>query len=83
MPTVTQPAPPADATRVLLRVAPGRIAELHGIVEGYDDLAVVRTLRPAEGLLEILVSPGREAEFRALLAALAGEGLPTEPGEGG
>ncbi len=71
------PAEPADATRVVLRLAPERIVELHAMIEGYDDLALLRTLDPAAGLVEVFVSPGSEGEFEGLRAALAREGLPT------
>lgn len=75
------PAAPRDATRVLLKVAPERIVDLHAILEGYDDLGVMRTLRPDAGLVEVWVSPGAEAEFATLRRALAAEGLPTEIAE--
>lgn len=76
--TTAQPhATPADATRVLLRLAPRQIVELHMFIEGYDDLAVLRTLDAAAGLVEILVSPGSEEEFERLRQALCAEGLPT------
>lgn len=68
---------PADATRVVLRLAPAQIVELHAIVEGYDDLALLRTLDPAEALVEVFVSPGSEGEFESLRRGLALEGLPT------
>ncbi len=70
------PAPPADATRVLVRMPPERIVEFHAILEGYDDLALVRTVAAAEGLVELWVTPGREGELERLLEALAREGLP-------
>jgi hypothetical protein len=70
-------AAPADATRVLLRLAPAQIVELHCFIEGYDDLAVLRTLDAAGGIVEIFVSPGSEEEFESLRLALCREGLPT------
>lgn len=70
---------PVEATRFVLRVETRRIAELHAILEGYDDLAVLRTIRPSEGLVEVWVSPGAEGEFGGLMASLAREGLPTTP----
>lgn len=74
---------PADASRVLLRLEPARIVELHALIEGYDDLAVLRTLDPAAGIVEVFVSPGSEGEFERLRAALCREGLPTtRVGEG-
>ena len=72
-----QRAAPTDTTRVVLRLAPTGIVDLHCIIEGYDDLAVLRTLDPAAGLVEILVSPGAEREFEDLRLALCREGLPT------
>ena len=68
---------PADATRVLLRLEPARIVELHALIEGYDDLAMLRTLDAAAGIVEIFVSPGSEEEFERLRVALGREGLPT------
>ena len=75
--------PPTDTTRVVLRLAPSQIVDLHCVIEGYDDLAVLRTLDAAAGLVEILVSPGSEEEFESLRLALRDEGLPTtRVGEG-
>jgi hypothetical protein len=71
------PAAPTDTTRVVLRLAPAQIVDLHCFIEGYDDLAVLRTLDAAAGLVEILVSPGAEEEFENLRLALCREGLPT------
>ncbi|MHB8835556.1 MAG: DUF4911 domain-containing protein [Candidatus Methylomirabilia bacterium] len=77
MTTPQSPAAPADTTRVVLRLAPAQIVDLHCLIEGYDDLAVLRTLDAAAGLVEILVSPGSEEEFESLRLALGREGLPT------
>jgi hypothetical protein len=76
--TATRPSTaPADTTRVVLRLAPAHIVDLHCLIEGYDDLAVLRTLDAAAGLVEILVSPGSEGQFEELRLALGREGLPT------
>lgn len=77
MTTAQQPATPADTTRVVLQLAPSQIVDLHCLIEGYDDLAVLRTLDAKAGRVEILVSPGAEAEFESLRQALCREGLPT------
>jgi hypothetical protein len=77
---MTMPAP-IDATRVVLRLAPAKIVDLHCFIEGYDDLAVLRTLDPAAGIVEIFVSPGAEEQFERLRLALCREGLPTTPVE--
>ena len=66
-----------DATRVLLRLDPGRIVDLHALIEGYDDLALLRTLDAAAGLVEVFVSPGSEGQFERLRQALGREGLAT------
>ena len=67
----------ADTTRVVLRLDPARIVDLHSLIEGYDDLALLRTLDATAGLVEIFVSPGAEEEFELLRVALDREGLPT------
>lgn len=72
--TLSRPKPP-EAERVLLIVPPPQIAYFHAVLEGYDDLAVMRTLSPSKGLVEIYISPGEKGEFFSLLAALQGEGL--------
>jgi hypothetical protein len=68
---------PTDATRVLLRLAPAQIVDLHAFIEGYDDLAVLRTLDAPAGIVEVFVSPGSEEQFERLRLALGREGLPT------
>ncbi len=70
-------AAPADAVRVLLRLVPSQIVELHCFIEGYDDLAVLRTIDADEGIVEVFVSPGSEEQFESLRLALCREGLPT------
>ena len=76
--TTPQPhAAPTDTTRIVLRLSSAQIVDLHCLIEGYDDLAVLRTLDAAAGLVEILVSPGAEVEFENLRLALCREGLPT------
>ena len=65
-----------EAARVLLTVPPPEIAYFHAILEGYDDLAVMRTLSAEEGLIEVYVSHGSGEDFAALIAALRDEGIP-------
>jgi len=69
------PPPPTEADRFLLIVPSAEIAYFHAVLEGYDDLGVMRTLSPDEGLVEVYVSPGRSDEFRLLLEALREEGV--------
>ena len=71
-----------QAKRVVLVVPPPDIVYFHAILEGYDDLAVMRTIEPEGGLVEVYVSPGAEGEFSRLVRALREEGLPLrEAGE--
>lgn len=69
------PPPPQEAERFLLTVPPAETAYFHAVLEGYDDLGVMRTLSPDEWLVEVCVSPGRKGEFRRLLDALRREGV--------
>ena len=57
---------------LLLRVHTERkcIAYVNFIVEAYDGMAVIRTADPQAGLLEVLVSPDFEADFRELATRL-------------
>lgn len=49
------------------------IAYVNFLFEAYDGVGVVRTADPEEGLLEILVSPDFEADFREVCEAIGGE----------
>jgi hypothetical protein len=64
-----------DARRVVCVVPRAEIAYFHAILEGYDDLAVMRTIRPEAGHVEVYISPGREKEFASLMEALESEGV--------
>ena len=70
---------PAEARRSVYAVPRAEIAYFHSILEGYDDLAVMRTIRPALGHVEVYISPGREDEFVALMDALVAEGVALSP----
>jgi hypothetical protein len=70
-----------QAKRVLLVVPPPDIIYFHAILEGYDDLAVMRTIEPGEGLVEIYITPGAEEEFNRLIGALRKEGIPLREAE--
>ena len=49
------------------------IAYIVSIFEGYDDLAVVRTLDPSRGLIELMISPDFLEDARQLTEALSKE----------
>jgi hypothetical protein len=55
------------------RVPLSEIAYVRAIVDGYDGLAVVRSLDPGRGELEWILAEGREAEADALAARLERE----------
>jgi hypothetical protein len=46
------------------------IAYASFIIEAYDGIAIVRTADPEAGLLEVLVAPDYEMDFRSLADAL-------------
>lgn len=52
------------------RVDRREIAYLKFIVESYDNLALITTLDPRAGIVELQVPPGCEATVRDLLADL-------------
>ncbi len=45
------------AKRILLKVEPARITDLHTLVESCDYLAVVRTLDPEIAVVEMIATP--------------------------
>lgn len=67
------------ARRCVYAVPRAEIAYFHSILEGYDDLAVMRTIRPLLGHVEVYISPGREEEFTGLMEALIAEGVALSP----
>jgi hypothetical protein len=59
--------------RLLLRVPRQNIVRLCSIIEGYEGVAILRTIASQEGLLELLVAPAFRATVLTLLTALAQE----------
>jgi hypothetical protein len=62
-----------DTVQVLLQTPRRNIALLCSIIGGYEGVAVLRTVNPAQGLLELLVAPAFRATALTLLHALAEE----------
>jgi hypothetical protein len=60
-------------TKWTFRVERKAIHYLRTTLESYDGMAVVRTLEPAEALIQVLVSPGCEKTVAELLEMLRGE----------
>lgn len=61
-----------DVTRYFL-VPPSEIAYVGFIVHAYEGLAVVRTLDPGLGLIEMLVAPDLQGELEDLMKDLSRE----------
>lgn len=60
-----------DVTHVQLQVPRQDIGRLCSLVEGYEGVAVVRTVDPALGLVELLVAPAFHDTALRLLHAIA------------
>ena len=65
--------PPADSVQWVLEVDKKNIAYIVGIFEAYDHFAVVRTLDPARGHIELMIAPDFERDVAKLVTALSGE----------
>jgi hypothetical protein len=55
------------------KINKNQIGFINSIIEGYDGIAVVRTLDPKEGILELWVSPFFEAITTEVMNNLAEE----------
>jgi hypothetical protein len=62
-----------DSLSFNIKTEKRHIAYASFIIEAYDGIAVVRTADPEAGLLEVLVAPDFEPDFRQLAGALDGE----------
>ena len=62
-----------DSVQWKVEVDKKDIAYIVSIFEGYDDLAVVRTLDPSSGLIELMISPDFLEDVRRLTEALSKE----------
>ena len=60
-----------DSVQWQVEVDKKDIAYIVSIFEGYDDLAVVRTLDPSRGLIELMISPDLLEDARQLTEALS------------
>jgi hypothetical protein len=67
-----------DSIQWQIEVDKKDIAYIVSIFDGYDDLAVVRTLDASRGLIELLVSPDYMEDTRKLIDALSKE-IPLRP----
>ncbi len=62
-----------DSVQWILEVNKSDIAYIVGLFEAYDDFAVVRTLDPARGHIELMISPDYTGEVAKLVERLADE----------
>jgi hypothetical protein len=62
-----------ETVQVLFRAPRRNIVRLCSIIEGYEGVAILRTVNATQGLLELLVAPAFHDTARALLHALAPE----------
>lgn len=60
-----------DVERLLLRTPRQNIVRLCALLEGYEGMAVLRTLDAAQGLLELLVAPAFRDTVQQILQSLA------------
>lgn len=62
-----------DCFRVEAIISTQDICYLNGVVEGYDGLALLRTIDSSSGLVELLISPSFQDDVRLILEALQRE----------
>ena len=59
-----------QTTRWQLRIGRSEISYLRFIIESYDGLAIVSTLDPIKGLVELKIAPGCETEIKEIIRDL-------------
>ena len=62
-----------DCLKIEAVIEPRDICFLNGVLEGYDNMAVLRTLDSSRGLVQILASPCYQNEMYELLNSLQTE----------
>jgi hypothetical protein len=62
-----------DSVQWILEVDKRDIAYIVGLFDAYDDFAVVRTIDPARGHIELMASPDYVGEIAKLVERLADE----------
>jgi len=63
-------------SRVRVKTIRAEINYLRTTVESYDGIALVRSIDPSQGLVELFVAPGCEGQVCELLKGLQNEGVP-------
>jgi len=68
-----------ETTKWMFKTNREDIHYLRTTIEAYDGMAVVRTVDPAQAVIELLIAPGCEEWISRLIAALREqEGIPLE-----
>ncbi len=62
-----------DSVQILVEMDKKEIAYMVGLMEAYDEFAVVRTVDQSRGLIELICSPDYVQEVHRLLNSLKGE----------
>ncbi len=70
---MTPDVPHTDSVQWILEVNKSDIAYIVGLFEAYDDFAVVRTLDPTRGHIELMISPDYVDEVAKLVDHLSDE----------
>lgn len=63
-------APPDKTRRRYLWVPRPLQVDVHYLIEGFEGMAMIRTLDSRVGLMEVMVSPGADDEADRVIAAL-------------
>ncbi len=63
----------SDSIQWQVEVDKKDIAYIVSVFEGYENLAVVRTIDPSRGLIELMISPDFLEDTRKLIDALSRE----------
>ena len=64
---------PTESTSIRLTIAAEKIAWLKFLVEGYEGMALLTTIDPAEGKVLLMTAPGAEHEIASMLLAVGPE----------
>ncbi|MFH1076783.1 MAG: DUF4911 domain-containing protein [Pseudomonadota bacterium] len=62
-----------ETTRKIYRIDRCQIHFLKFILEGYDSMAIMRTIDPSKGMVEIFIAPGCEEDVDLILQNLSQE----------
>ncbi len=65
--------PQQDALRWVLEVEKRDIAYIVGVFEGYDDIAIVRTIDAGRGRIELIIAPDYIDDAQQVVAELKKE----------